>query len=81
MNKIYISILITILLTTIIYYLPDKSNYSKYFMIPIMVVLSIKYFYGDWDKGYIYTMKDIYYYFIIISISMINIYILKNMIN
>ena len=50
-------------------------------MIPAMVVLSIKYFYGDWDKGYIYTMKDIYYYFIIISISMINIYILKNMIN
>ena len=81
MNKIYISIIITILLTTIIYHIPDKSNYSKYFMIPAMVVLFIKYFYGDWDKGYIYTMKDIYYYFIIIFISMINIYILKNIIN
>ena len=81
MNKIFISIFITILLTTIIYHIPDKSNYSKYFMIPAMVVLFIKYFYGDWDKGYIYTMKDIYYYFIIIFISMINIYILKNIIN
>lgn len=78
MDKIYISILITILLTTIIYYFPDKSNYSKYFMIPAIVVLLIKYFYGDWDKGYIYTMKDIYYYFIIVFISMINIYILNN---
>lgn len=77
MNKIFISIFLTLLLTTILYFIPDKSNYSKYFMIPLMVVLFIKYVYGDWDKGYIYTMKDIYYYVIIILTSIFNIYLLK----
>ena len=77
MNKIYISIFLTLLFTTILYFIPDKSNYSKYFMIPLMIVLFIKYIYGDWDKGYIYTIKDIYYYFILVLTSMINIYLLK----
>jgi len=77
MNKIFISIFLTLLLTTILYFILDKSNYSKYFMIPLMVVLFIKYVYGDWDKGYIYNMKDIYYYVIIISTSIFNIYLLK----
>ena len=76
MNKIFISIFITILLTTIIYHIPDKSNYSKYFMIPAMVVLFIKYFYGDWDKGYIYTHKDILFYLILGLISILTIFIL-----
>ena len=77
MNKIYISIFLTLLFTTILYFIPDKSNYSKYFMIPLMIVLFIKYIYGDWDKGYIYTIKDIYYYIIIILTSILNIYLLK----
>jgi hypothetical protein len=80
MNKILITCILSILLSIILYFIPNKSNYSQYFMIPIIVILLIKYTMGDWDEGYIYTMKDIYYYFIIISISMINIYILKNII-
>lgn len=80
MNNILITCILSILLSIILYFIPNKSNYSQYFMIPIIVILLIKYTIGDWDEGYIYTMKDIYYYFIIISISMINIYILKNII-
>jgi len=37
-------------------------------MIPIMVSLIIKYIMGDLDKGYSYTVKDIYYWSIILFI-------------
>jgi hypothetical protein len=76
MNKIIITCILSLLLSIILYYIPNKSNFSKYIMIPLIVILLIKYTMGDWDKGYIYTHKDILYYPILGLISIITIYIL-----
>ena len=81
MNKIIITCILSILLTVILYFIPNKSNYSHYFMIPIIVILLIKYTLGDWDKGYIYTYKDILFYLVLGLISLVTIYILNNYIN
>ncbi len=80
MNKIFISIFLSILLTVIFYYIPNKSNFNKYYIIPIIVFLIIKYISGDWDKGYVYTYKDILYILSIIITSIVTIYLL-NIIN
>ena len=81
MNKIIISCLISILLSTILYYIPNKSNYSKYIMIPLIVILLIKYTMGDWDKGYIYSYKDILFYLVLYLVSAFTIYILTKFIS
>ena len=81
MNKIIISCLSSILLSIILYFIPNKSNYSKYLMIPLIVILLIKYTLGDWDKGYIYTYKDILFYLILGLISIFTIYILTKFIS
>ena len=49
-------------------------------MIPIIVILLIKYTFGDWDKGYIYTYKDILFYLILGLISIVTIYLLNKII-
>ena len=81
MNKIIITCILSILLSIILYFIPNKSNYSHYFMIPVIVILLIKYTLGDWDKGRIYTYKDILFYLVLGSISIITVYILSNYIN
>ena len=76
MNKIYKIILTSIILTTLFYFIPNKSNFNKYYMIPLITSLIIKYSLGDLDIGYTYTYKDILYFVGIISVSMITIYLL-----
>jgi len=80
MNKIIITCILSILLSIILFLIPNKSNYSRYFMIPIIVILLIKYTLGDWDKGYIYTYKDILFYLILGLISIVTIYLLNKII-
>jgi hypothetical protein len=55
-------------LTLLFFNIPNKSNFPKKYMIPIMVSLIIKYSLGDLDRGYSYTVSDIYYWFIILFI-------------
>ena len=47
---------------------PNKSNFSNKFIIPILVALITKYLIGDLDKGYQYTISDMYYWFILLFI-------------
>lgn len=77
MNKIIITCILSVLFSIILYLIPNKSNYSKYVMIPLITILLIKYIIGDWDKGYIYTYKDILFYLILGLISIVTIYLLK----
>lgn len=42
--------------------IPNKSNFPKEYMIPIIVALTTKYTIGDVDKGYQYTVSDIFYW-------------------
>jgi len=80
MNKIIITCILSILLSIVLFLIPNKSNYSHYFMIPIIVILLIKYTFGDWDKGYIYTYKDILFYLVLGLISIVTIYLLNKII-
>lgn len=45
-------------------------------MIPLLVALSVKYVYGDWDKGSKYSMSDISYFLAIIVISVLTLKVL-----
>lgn len=46
--------------------IPNKSNFPKEYMIPIIVALTTKYTIGDVDKGYQYTVSDIFYWIYIL---------------
>ena len=59
--NIFFLILFSIIITLILYYIPNKSNFSKIYIIPIITALLVKYIYGDLDKNYQWSSKDIYY--------------------
>lgn len=71
LSKIIKISLIAIFLSILFFYIPNKSNLPKKYMIPIIVSLIIKYSIGDLDKGYTYTYSDLYYWFIILFIPYI----------
>jgi hypothetical protein len=67
-KQLVIISVIAIFLTLLFFYIPNKSNFPKKYMIPIIVSLIIKYSLGDLDKGYSYTVSDVYYWFMILFI-------------
>jgi len=71
LNKIILISLIALILTLLFLNIPNKSNFPKKYIIPIIVSLIIKYSFGDLDKGYGYTISDIYYWLIILLIPYI----------
>ena len=68
MYKIIIIIITSIIFTLLLFYIPNKSNISKKYIIPIIVSLLLKYLLGDLDSGYQYTISDIYYWLILLLI-------------
>lgn len=70
-------IILSIIFTSILYFIPNKSNFSKIYIIPIITALLVKYIYGDLDTNYQWSLSDIYYWLIILFTSVINIKILK----
>ena len=75
--KIINIIILSIIITSILYFIPNKSNFSKIYIIPIITALLVKYIYGDLDTNYQWSLSDIYYWLIILFTSVINIKILK----
>jgi hypothetical protein len=67
-KKIIMIIFFTSILTLFFLNIPNKSNFPKKMMIPILVSLIIKYSMGDLDKGYHYTSLDILHWILIIFI-------------
>ena len=70
-SKILLIFLIGLILTLLFLNIPNKSNFPKKYIIPIIVSLIIKYSLGDLDKGYRYTISDIYYWLIILLVPYI----------
>lgn len=70
-SKIILISLIGLILTLLFLNIPNKSNFPKKYIIPIIVSLIIKYSLGDLDKGYRYTISDIYYWLIILLVPYI----------
>lgn len=75
MNKITNTIVFTILTTILFLMIPNKSNFPKEIIIPILVAGITKYSLGDWDKKYKWTHLDILYWISIISASVVTIYL------
>jgi hypothetical protein len=70
-NKIFIILFFISIVTLLFLNVPNKSNFPKKIIIPILVALITKYSIGDLDKGYQYTISDIYYWFLILFIPYI----------
>ena len=75
MNKIINTIGFTTLITILFLMIPNKSNFPKEIIIPILVAGITKYSLGDWDKKYIWTHLDILYWISIITTSIVTIYL------
>ena len=75
MNKIINTIGFTILITILFLMIPNKSNFPKEIVIPILVAGITKYSLGDWDKKYKWTHLDILYWISIIGASVVTIYL------
>jgi len=75
MNKIFHTIGFTILITLLFLMIPNRSNFPKEIMIPILVAGITKYSLGDWDKEYKWTYLDILYWISILGTSVTTIYL------
>ena len=76
-KTIGITIILTILVTTIFFILPNRSNIKDVFIVPLIVALIIKYIFGDWDTGSAYSWSDILYFLLIILVSILSLKILQ----
>jgi len=63
--------IVNIIGTLIFIQIPNKSNFPKEYIIPLIMSLIIKYSIGDVDKGYKLTYSDIFYWVYIIGLSYI----------
>ncbi len=69
------TILFVIVLTLLLSLIKNKSNFSSFIMIPLIVSLVTKYVLGDWDKGYAFTMMDIPYWLCLFGFSYATLYL------
>lgn len=69
MKKILYTIIAVIIITCILNYIPNKSNFPKILIIPILTAGLIKYSVGDWDIGYTWSIYDIFYWLSIFILS------------
>ena len=75
LQTIIFVILFVILSTLLLSFIKNKSNFSSYIMIPLIVSLFTKYSLGDWDKGYQWSISDIWYWFSLIGFSLLTLFI------
>ena len=75
LQTIIFVILFVILSTLLLSFIKNKSNFSSYFMIPLIVSLFTKYSLGDWDKGYQWSISDIWYWLSLVGFSLLTLFI------
>jgi hypothetical protein len=63
--------IVNIIGTIIFMHIPNKSNFPKEYIIPLIMSIIIKYSIGDLDKGYQWTYSDIFYWVYILGLSYI----------
>ncbi len=72
----FISI-VNIIGTIIFTKIPNKSNFPREYIIPIIMSLIIKYSIGDLDKGYRWSYSDIFYWGYILGLSYVLVLLIK----
>jgi hypothetical protein len=80
MNNITNTVSFSILTTILFLMIPNKSNFPKEIIIPILVAGITKYSLGDWDKKFKWTKLDILYWITILAVSFLTIYIRNKLI-
>jgi len=78
-KKVFICLFASIFFTLIFFIIPNKSNISDYYIIPLIVALIVKYIFGDWDNGSKYSYIDVLYFLLIIILSILTIKFLYNL--
>jgi len=72
------TIVFVILSTLVLSIVKNKSNFSEYLMIPLIVSLLTKYVVGDWDKGYQWSVNDLWYWASLVGFSLLTLFIYKH---
>lgn len=67
------TILFVLSATVLFSFIENKSNFPKIIIIPLIVSAITKFCLGDWDKGYIWSVVDIFYWITLFSVSIITI--------
>ena len=71
------TILFVVALSLLFTFVENKSNFSSYIMIPIIVGAITKYVLGDWDKGYSWTKMDILYWACLFGFSALTVLVVN----
>uniref|UniRef100_A0A6C0AMW9 Uncharacterized protein n=1 Tax=viral metagenome TaxID=1070528 RepID=A0A6C0AMW9_9ZZZZ len=75
---ILITVLFSICVSILLFNVENRSNFSSYVIIPLIVAFLTKYTIGDWDKGYKLSLLDIPYWITILGSSYGVVYLLSN---
>lgn len=71
------TILFVVALSLLFTFVENKSNFSSYIMIPIIVGAITKYVLGDWDEGYAWTMMDLPYWACLFGFSALTVLVVN----
>jgi hypothetical protein len=72
------TIVFVVLSTLVLSIVKNKSNFSDYLVIPLIVSLLTKYVLGDWDKGYQWSVYDLWYWASLVVLSLLMLFIHKH---
>ena len=75
--KIIITVVFVILITVALFFIENRSNIPSIIIIPILVLILTKYVLGDWDRGFRFTLTDIFYFMSILAVSYITMLVLS----
>jgi len=68
-SKVVQTILFVTFLTIILSYIPNRSNFSSSWFVPLLASFTTKYVLGDWDIGYQFSYFDILYWITLLGLS------------
>lgn len=71
------TILFVVALSLLFTFVENKSNFSSYIMIPIIVAAVTKYVLGDWDDGYAWTKMDPPYWACLFGFSALTVLVVN----
>ena len=77
MNKYIYTLIFTALVTILFLFIKNKSNFPTVIVLPLLVAAITKYVIGDWDKGYKWSVMDLYYWILVVCVSYFTIIIYK----
>ena len=71
------TISLVIFLTIILSFVKNRSNFSSYLIVPVIVSLVTKYVMGDWDVGFVWSQLDILYWSSLLGTSLLTLKLLE----